>query len=75
MRLQPTLPAAALLLLLGLEEAVSQDDVASLPAGSDDVLTSPYVDGFSCEGQAYGYFADVQNNCEGIIILSCDYFQ
>jgi len=64
MRLQPTLPAAALLLLLGLEEAVSQDDVASLPAGSDDVLTSPYVDGFSCEGQAYGYFADVQNNCE-----------
>ena len=75
MRLQPTLPAAALLLLLGLEEAVSQDDVASLPAGSDDVLTSPYVDGFSCEGQAYGYFADVQNNCEVIIILSCDYFQ
>ena len=67
MRLQPTLPAAAataLLFILGMEEVVSQDDVASLPAGSEDVLTSPYVDGFSCEGQAYGYFADVQNNCE-----------
>ena len=40
-----------------------QEDVG-LPAGSDAILSSPYVDSFSCEGQAYGYFADVQNNCE-----------
>merc|ERR1712213_25744 len=66
--IRPTgLPAAAAAaLLVFVMEVVSQDyeDTASLPAGSDDVLTSPYVDGFSCEGQAYGYFADVQNNCE-----------
>merc|ERR1712170_18283 len=64
----PTLPAifaTAVLFVLGsLKEVVSQDDVVSLPAGSDAVLSSPYVDSFSCEGQAYGYFADVQNNCE-----------
>ena len=41
-----------------------QDDGVGLPAGSDAILSSPYVDSFSCEGQAYGYFADVQNNCE-----------
>ena len=35
-----------------------------LAAGSDSILSAPYVDSFSCEGQAYGYFADVQNNCE-----------
>ena len=41
-----------------------QDDGVGLPAGSDAILSAPYVDSFSCEGQAYGYFADVQNNCE-----------
>ena len=69
----PTLPAifaTAVLFVLGsLKEVVSQDDVVSLPAGSDAVLSSPYVDSFSCEGQAYGYFADVQNNCEVSLIF------
>ena len=50
--------------LLFLEKVQLQEEVASLPAGSDTVLSSPYVDSFSCEGQAYGYFADVENNCE-----------
>ena len=55
---------SALCLLSSLEKVRPQDEVASLPAGSDAVLSSPYVDSFSCEGQAYGYFADVENNCE-----------
>ena len=55
---------SALCLLSSLEMVRPQDEVASLPAGSDAVLSSPYVDSFSCEGQAYGYFADVENNCE-----------
>ena len=57
----PLLPA---LCLLFLERVLLQEEVASLPAGSDAVLSSPYVESFSCEGQAYGYFADVENNCE-----------
>ena len=61
MRYLAVLPA---LCLLFLEKVLLQDEVASLPAGSDAVLSSPYVDSFSCEGQAYGYFADVENNCE-----------
>ena len=28
------------------------------------VLSSAYVDSFSCEGQSYGYYADTLNNCE-----------
>ncbi len=35
-----------------------------LPGGSEDILTNPYVDSFSCEGQAYGYYAVVDNACE-----------
>ena len=63
MRYLAVLPA---LCLLFLEKVLLQDEVATsgLPAGSDAVLSSPYVDSFSCEGQAYGYFADVENNCE-----------
>ena len=61
MRYLAVMPA---LCLLFLEKVLLQDEVASLPAGSDAVLSSPYVDSFSCEGQAYGYFADVENNCE-----------
>ena len=57
----PLLPA---LCLLFLERVLLQEEVASLPAGSDAVLSSPFVESFSCEGQAYGYFADVENNCE-----------
>ena len=61
MRYLAALPA---LCLLFLEKVLLQEEVASLPAGSDAVLSSPYVESFSCEGQAYGYFADVENNCE-----------
>merc|ERR1712045_23296 len=56
--------APALLMIMGIRHSVSGQDDVGLPAGSDAILSSPYVDSFSCEGQAYGYFADVQNNCE-----------
>jgi hypothetical protein len=35
-----------------------------LPGGSDDILSAPYDESFSCEGRDYGYYADVANNCE-----------
>merc|ERR1712072_773365 len=36
-----------------------------LAAGSEDILSGPYdPDAFSCEGQDYGYYADVASGCE-----------
>lgn len=34
--------------------------------GSEDILQTPYSDTFSCEGQGYGYYADVQSGCQVI---------
>ena len=34
--------------------------------GSEDILDTPYSDTFSCEGQGYGYYADVQSGCQVI---------
>ena len=55
-----------LYILLSLSMCIlGQDEPTNnLPAGSEDILSNPYSDGFSCEGQAYGYYADVENNCE-----------
>lgn len=35
-----------------------------LPGGSNDILSAPYEESFSCEGRDYGYYADTANNCE-----------
>ncbi|XP_076049421.1 uncharacterized protein LOC143030101 [Oratosquilla oratoria] len=35
-----------------------------LPGNATNVLTAPITTGFDCEGRVYGYYADVQNNCE-----------
>ena len=35
-----------------------------LTAGADEILTSPFVDSFDCNGLEYGYYADIDNNCE-----------
>merc|ERR1712226_1173472 len=36
-----------------------------LPAGHEEILSSPYnPDSFSCDDQAYGYYADVESGCE-----------
>lgn len=35
------------------------------PSEAESILsTVPVVESFTCEGQAYGYYADVANNCE-----------
>ncbi|XP_040572141.1 uncharacterized protein [Lepeophtheirus salmonis] len=35
-----------------------------LPADAELTLDSPVSTSFSCDGQAYGYYADVDNNCQ-----------
>ena len=49
-------------LVLGL--VLSQEGSGILPAGHEEILAYPYVDSFSCEGQAYGYYADVDSGCQ-----------
>merc|ERR1712210_202943 len=46
--------------------AVAQEGSGvGLPAGHEDILTNPYdPESFSCEGQDYGYYADVASGCE-----------
>ena len=34
------------------------------PDAVQDILSGPISESFTCEGQAYGYYADVDNNCE-----------
>ena len=57
-----TLAVSVAALAMGL--VFSQEGSGSLPAGSEDILAYPYVDSFSCEGQAYGYYADVDSGCQ-----------
>ncbi|XP_071552189.1 U-scoloptoxin(01)-Cw1a-like [Panulirus ornatus] len=35
-----------------------------LPVDYENTLTNPLVTSFTCEGRNYGYYADVDNNCE-----------
>ena len=53
--------------ILGLKLTTAQDyeeGLNGLPSGAEDLLTEPYDDSFSCEGQTYGYYGDVNNNCQ-----------
>jgi hypothetical protein len=36
----------------------------SFPADAETLLKTPLKSSFSCEGKAYGYYADVDNNCQ-----------
>ena len=70
---------SVLVFILGCGHVLSQDGTGSgLPAGSEDILQYPYSDTFSCEGQGYGYYADVQSGCQVEIsktfhhFISCD---
>ena len=59
------LPAVVAAFLAAVVLGQDSDAVPSvLPGGSDEILEKPYKDGFSCEGQGYGYYADVENNCQ-----------
>ena len=48
------------------QEDVDYEEIGNgLPAGNEEVLSNPYdPESFSCEGQAYGYYADVASGCE-----------
>merc|ERR1719228_1003549 len=35
-----------------------------LPAGHEDILDNPYNPSFSCDGQEYGYYADIESGCQ-----------
>ena len=50
--------------LLGAGLVLSQEGSGSLPAGQEEILQYPYTDTFSCEGQGYGYYADVDSGCQ-----------
>ena len=54
---------SVLAFILGVGHVLSQDE-SGLPAGSEDILQYPYSETFSCEGQDYGYYADVQSGCQ-----------
>ena len=52
--------------LLGAGLVLSQEGEGSgsLPAGHEEILQYPYSDTFSCDGQEYGYYADVDSGCQ-----------
>jgi len=57
--------AAIAVLLAGIAWAQDEDLGNGLPAGNEEILSSPYdPNAFSCEGQDYGYYADVASGCE-----------
>ena len=57
--------AAIAVLVAGIAWAQDEDLGNGLPAGSEDILSAPYdPNAFSCEGQDYGYYADVASGCE-----------
>jgi len=48
------------------EYEVDPNAIEGLPASAADLLDAPYDDGFNCDQQdaGYGYYADVNNNCQ-----------
>jgi hypothetical protein len=54
------------ILVAGIVWAQDEEVVGNgLPAGNEEVLSRSYDQtAFSCEGQAYGYYADVDSGCE-----------
>uniref|UniRef100_A0A0K2TPH7 Uncharacterized protein n=1 Tax=Lepeophtheirus salmonis TaxID=72036 RepID=A0A0K2TPH7_LEPSM len=46
-------------------QAVSQSESAyQFPADAEAYLDAPLSTTFTCDGQPYGYYADVDNNCK-----------
>jgi len=53
------------ILVAGIVWAQEEGAGNGLPAGNEEVLSRSYDQtAFSCEGQAYGYYADVDSGCE-----------
>merc|ERR1711934_245903 len=61
-----TVMARLAVVAMAVAVAVAQEGSGvGLPAGHEDILTNPYdPESFSCEGQDYGYYADVASGCE-----------
>lgn len=57
-----TLLAVAVAALMVLVVRAQEDN--GLTAGADEILSAPYVDSFDCQGREYGYYGDVDNNCQ-----------
>ncbi|QQP49854.1 Putative cuticle protein [Caligus rogercresseyi] len=50
--------------LLVLAQRPPTDQAYLLPNDAESILFNPISTSFSCEGQQYGYYADVDNNCQ-----------
>merc|ERR1712098_409323 len=59
------------LILMAGSLVLSQDGSGNgLPAGAEEILSSSYnPDSFSCDNQAYGYYADVESGCEVTCVI------
>ena len=59
--------AASMYLAVALPQSLdgSAGGAYQFPADAETILSSvPVQESFTCEGQQYGYYADVDNNCE-----------
>ncbi|XP_040572558.1 uncharacterized protein [Lepeophtheirus salmonis] len=46
-------------------QVISQSPTAyELPTDAEAILAAPLSTSFTCDGQPYGYYADVDNNCQ-----------
>merc|ERR1719411_140165 len=67
LQVSKTVMARLAVVAMAVAVAVGQDEGSGvgLPAGHEDILSNPYnPESFSCEGQDYGYYADVESDCE-----------
>lgn len=46
------------------QERSPNDQAYLLPMDAELILSAPIAETFSCDGRPYGYYADVDNNCE-----------
>jgi len=54
-----------MVVVVGVTVAQEEGSGNGLAAGSEDILSGPYDPAaFSCDGQDYGYYADVASGCE-----------
>eukprot|EP00096_Caligus_rogercresseyi_P013209 TRINITY_DN588_c0_g2_i1.p1 TRINITY_DN588_c0_g2~~TRINITY_DN588_c0_g2_i1.p1 ORF type:complete len:130 (-),score=39.64 TRINITY_DN588_c0_g2_i1:224-613(-) len=55
----------AIAAVFGAQLALSQSESAyQFPADAESYLDAPVSTSFTCDGNPYGYYADVDNNCQ-----------
>ena len=55
---------AAIALMAPIIYSAPQSPAYTFPSEAESLLKSQLKTSFSCEGKAYGYYADVDNNCQ-----------